>query len=73
MFNVWLTKFLRWLRSRPAREVFSDIASKLCVASIVASGWLLYVGRPHAQVDPWALFVVAAIFFLAGLIATPEE
>lgn len=73
MFNVWFTRFLRCLRSRAAREVFADVASKLCVASIVAAGYLFYVGGNHASVAPWVLFVVAAMLFLAGLLATPEE
>ena len=40
MFNASLVKFLQWLRSHAAREVFAGVVSKLSVASIVGAGWL---------------------------------
>ncbi|MEO5810513.1 MAG: hypothetical protein ABIU96_07780 [Rhodanobacter sp.] len=72
MFNASLVRMLQWLRSPAAREVFADLVARLCVASIVGAAWLFYIGGPHARVAPGALLAVGAMFFIAGLIATPE-
>jgi hypothetical protein len=72
MFNPFVIRVLRQLRSPSFRDVFVGVTARLCGASLAGSALLYYRDGDKAQAAIWSLWVVGVMLFAAAVTESWE-